>query len=123
MTGYISGFSNLLEEFTHYRAATGVWNSSCERNLRTFDLFCAKQYPGSSLFQEMVDGWCLRKETELNNSCRSRTFVVHDFVNYLRDRNLTDIIDPPLPKLKIRQYIPHAFTQEELMRFFMSATI
>ena len=118
MTGYISAFSNLLEEFTHYRAASGVWNSSYERNLQTFDRFCAEQYPGTPLSQEMVDAWCLRKETELNNSCRSRTFVVHDFVNYLRERNLTDIVDPPLPKLEVRQYIPHAFSQEELTRFF-----
>ncbi len=118
MTTYISGFSNLLADFTHYRIAVGAWNSSYEKNLQTFDRFCAMQYPGASLSQEMVDSWCLRKETELNNSCRSRTFVVHDFVNYLRNHDLTDIVDPPLPKLEIRQYIPHSFTQEELTRFF-----
>ena len=118
MRDYISVFSNLLAEFTHYRAATGVWNSSYETNLQTFDRFCAEQYPGMPLSQEMVDIWCLPKETELNNSCRSRTFVVHDFVNYLRERGWTDLVDPPLPKLEIRQYIPHAFTEEELTRFF-----
>lgn len=118
MTGYISVFSSLIEEFVHYRNVSGMWCKSYENNLQAFDRFCAERYPGMPLSQEMVDGWCMRKETELSNSCRSRTFVVHDFVRYLRDRNLSDIVDPPLPKPEVRQYIPHAFSQEELTRFF-----
>jgi integrase len=66
----------------------------------------------------MIDSWCAKRETETNNSCRSRIYVVVSFVRYLRKRGLAKVLEPELPKKERRAYIPHAFTDEELQRFF-----
>ena len=68
--------------------------------------------------QEMVDGWCAQRATETNNSCRTRIFVISNFVRYLRDREMTDVMGPNIPKREPRTYIPHSFTDFELGNFF-----
>jgi integrase len=46
--------------------------------------------------------------------------VISKFIEYLRSRSKTDVVRPPLPKRDKRKYIPHAFTQDELKRFFLN---
>jgi len=116
-------FSSLLapeiETFIRFREASGRWNSQDGQKIKFFDSYCAQQYPDSSeLTQEMVDNWCKKKETEKNNSCRSRTYPVLGFVRFMRERGKTNIKDPLLPALEKCTYIPHAFTKSELERFF-----
>lgn len=118
MTDFKSGFSDLLEKFVSHRNAAGSWCHSYATNLKCFDAFCAEGYPGQRLSQDMADIWCAKRDTETSGSCRSRTFVVHSFIRYLRERGLTDVKEPPLPKYQTIQYVPHAFTHEELSRFF-----
>lgn len=119
MKKYISFLSLQMEEFIHYRRVAGNWNSSYEENLKSFDAYVAKSFPGSHvLSQDMADGWCAKRETEANNSCRSRIYVVISFIKYLKKRNLTDIDIPEAPRKEKRTYIPHAFTDAELTAFF-----
>ena len=61
--------------------------------------------------------WCARRDAETNSSCYVRTLIVREFIKYLCDRGMTGIVVPKPPKLKKRQYIPHAFTEKELARF------
>jgi integrase len=76
-------------------------------------------FPGAvDLTQEMVDSWCRRRETELSNTCRTRIYSVFYFVNYLRERGLTEVNEPLIPPKSPRTYIPHAFTETELENFF-----
>lgn len=109
-----------IEAFIRYREASGHWNdSSYAINLLMFDRHCSRRFKGAfSLTQEMVDSWCRKRDTEENNSCRSRIYVVVGLVRYLRERTLTDVRVPEIPRKERRVYIPHAFTQDELGRFF-----
>ena len=66
----------------------------------------------------MVDEWCRKRETETNTSCFTRTGGIRSFIRYLRDRELTTVEPALPPKPEGRTYIPHAFTNEELRRFF-----
>ncbi len=120
MAEFRSFFAPLFKSFIYYRKASGRWNSSSyEPFLILFDRFCALNYPeDEELTQEMVDSWCKQREGEMNNSCRSRIYVVVSFVRYLCERGLTHIAPPELPRKEKRRYLPHAFTQEELGRFF-----
>ena len=120
MTEFRSVFAPLFQSFIHYRKASDRWNSSSyESSLILFDRFCASNYPeDKELTQEMVDTWCRQRESEMNNSCRSRIYVVVSFVRYLCERRLTLIIPPEVPRREKRTYIPHSFTMEELERFF-----
>jgi hypothetical protein len=66
----------------------------------------------------MVDGWCHKRDTETNNSCRSRIYVVVSFIRYLRKRGKTAVVEPDIPRKERCTYIPHSFTDAELEKFF-----
>lgn len=120
MNKFNSFLAPLIQEYISYQQASDHWNtSSYEANLLLFDRYCLKQYPeASTLSQEIADGWCRKRNTEENNSCRSRIYVVISLIRYLKKRGKTDIKEPALPRRERRTYLPHAFTETELQRFF-----
>lgn len=120
MRSFQSPIAPLIQSFIRYRKASDHWNeSSSEPNLLIFERYCLMNYPCfTELTQEMVDNWCRQRDTELNESCRVRIGPVVGFVRYLKERGLTDIREPVIPKKERRTYIPHAFTEQELTDFF-----
>lgn len=121
MTEFKSALSRTFEGFVRYRKACGRWNeASYELNLKLFDRHCLVHFPNeASLTQEMVNSWCAQRDTESNNGCVSRIYVIVSLVRYLRERKLTSVEEPAIPATEKRLYIPHAFSQEELALFFM----
>lgn len=119
MSSYQSGFAEWIDQFVAYRKASGTWNEKgYGYNIRYFDRYCAENYPGMSLCQEMIDSWFSRRTTETRESCDARTRGVRSLIRYLKERNLTNVGLPPRMKCGKSAYIPHAFEQEELRRFF-----
>ncbi len=119
MNVYHSGFSASVEFFVNSRKISGAWNETVfGMNIRLFDRYCAEHYPGEALRQEMVDIWCARRKTENVNSCYTRTLVIRLFIGYLRKCGQTDVLAPPALKQNKKRRIPHAFSYEELERFF-----
>ena len=117
--GYESGFAGQLEAFARYRRASGSWNGSSDECLRGFARHCARIDPSAaSLTQEMLDGWCAMRETESPESCFKRTLPARRFAEYARARGLTDAAPPEMRCAKGPAYVPHAFTDGELARFF-----
>lgn len=114
-----SFLTSLMEAFIVFQKASGRWNETYEHNLFLFDRYCTQSFPeAGTLTQEMVDGWCAQRATETNNSCRTRIYVISNFVRYLRDREMADVMGPNIPKMEPRTYVPHAFTEFELECFF-----
>lgn len=122
MNKFTSFLAPLMRAFICYRKASRCWNeASYEPNLVLFDRHCKKQYPKATfLSQEMVYEWCHKRNTETNNSCRSRIYVVASFIRYLRKRGKSDIAEPDIPKKERCTYIPHSFTDIELEKFFLA---
>ena len=120
MNKFTSFLAPNMQAYVFYRKASGHWNeASYESNLVLFDKYCKKQYPQAGcLSQEMVDGWCHKRDTETNNSCRSRIYVIASFIQYLRARGKTDVVEPDFPRKERCTYIPHSFTEVELIKFF-----
>lgn len=120
MKKFHSFLSDQMDAFTAFRRISGNWNeSSYELNLLLFDAFIAENYPQACILsQEMADAWCAKRDTEKNNSCRSRIYVVVSFIKYLKERGLADIHLPEIPHKEKRNYIPHDFTDAELKDFF-----
>jgi len=120
MSNLKSGIAPLIERFIEYRKASGCWNKPAYGlNIKLFDHFCANNYPAcTELKQEMVDTWCAKRISEKNVSCNTRTIVIRAFIEYLRNRNLTSVLPAAILKAEPRTYIPHAFTDDELKRFF-----
>ncbi len=121
MTVFISFLAPTIASFIQYRQASDHWNeTSYEINLKLFDRYCHECNPDThaKLTQEIADSWCRQREHEANNSCRSRIYVIVSFIKFLRDRRLTTVVPPSLPRKERRTYIPHAFSTEELAAFF-----
>ncbi len=120
MPKFTSFLAPLIQDYMTYQKASGRWNdASYEPNLLLFDRYCQTHYPdATSLSPAMIDAWCGQRETETNNSCRSRIYVVVSFIKFLRTRGKTRVMPPDPPRKESRTYIPHAFTETELTNFF-----
>ncbi len=120
MNKFTSFLAPLLQAYVFYQKASGHWNeASYESNLVLFDRYCKRQHPEAFLLsQEMVDNWCRKRNTESNNSCRSRIYVVISFIRYLRTRGKTEVVEPEIPRKERCTYIPHSCTDTELKNFF-----
>jgi site-specific recombinase XerD len=119
MNKHTSFLAPLMKAYASCQKASEHWNESSEQNLLQFDRYCKKQYPETSILsQEIVEEWCHKRDTETNNSCRSRIYVVASFIQYLRTRKKTDVMAPKIPRKEQRTYIPHSFTDTELGNFF-----
>ena len=120
MNKFTSFLAPLMQDYVFYQKASGHFNEACYApNLILFDRHCTKQYRQAALLsQEMVNIWCSKRDTETNNSCRSRIYVVASFIRYLRKRGKADVAEPMIPRKERRTYIPHAFTDVELKNFF-----
>lgn len=110
---------SIIESFIKYRKASQNWCSTYETHLMAFNAHCVINYPDEKeLNQKMINTWCKKRETESNNSCRTRIFVIVALVEYANFKGIINIEPPVLPKEEKRHYIPHAFTDEELKKFF-----
>ncbi len=120
MNKFTSFLAPEIKAYVFYQKASGHWNeASYEPNILLFDRYLGKKYPKANLlYQEMVNGWCIKRDTETNNSCRSRIYVVKSLIQYLRKREKTDVFEPMIPRKERRTYIPHSFTDAELVNFF-----
>jgi integrase len=108
-----------MEAFTTFQAASGRWSKTSEKLLKRFDRYCIREYPDDAvLSQQMIDGWSKQLDTETNNSTYNRVIAIFSFLRYLRNRGKTSAVEPAIPHYTQSTYIPHAFTYDELRRFF-----
>jgi integrase len=119
-----SFLSDILKDYAAYRKASGRERISYLWNVRHFDRFCAGEYPSAKeLSREMVDRWCRQRDTECNNSCRTRIYAVLSFLHYANAGGRTNTKIPALPRSTPKTYIPHAFSVEELQNFFRACDL
>lgn len=120
MTG-ASFLDSHIKSYAEYRSASGRKSRSYMKNIRFFEQFCLREYPSATaLTQEMVDRWCAQRSTETTNSCVTRIYGVVSFLRFLRARGVCHVELPAIPRSRRRAYVPHAFSGDELKRFFMA---
>jgi integrase len=119
MREYTSFLAPKIQAYASFQKATDRFGSTWETSLFLFDNHIKTNYPqATDLSQEMVDSWCGQRETEINNSCITRVNPIVGLIRYLRQRRITEVEEPILPRKERRTYIPHAFTEVELVNFF-----
>lgn len=120
MIEYSQERSHLILPFILHREAADRWNISDAKNLMYFDKYCGEVSPGSTaITQKMIDGWCSQRMTETAVSWYGRSSIIVQFVRYLVDCGYPDLHEPQVPTPKtVRNYVPHAFNDNELQRFF-----
>jgi len=124
MNKFTSFLAPLIQSYIYYQKASEHWNeASYEPNLVMFDRYCKKQYPEAALLShEMVDSWCHKRDTETNNSCRSRIYVVVSLIRYLRKLGKTDVVEPDIPRKERAHIFPIHLQVLNLKNFSMPVT-
>lgn len=107
MPGYSESRDILFTKFVDYRTACGLWNEGYGLNLLYFDRYCTEHFPDTDgLTQEMLNGWCVQRETENKTSLVGRTLPARKLAEYLNERGLAELSVPEMPPLPPKQYIP-----------------
>ena len=112
-----SKFASWLEEFITSRQAANAWCDSYYENLHCFDNYIVKKYADSEDIEEGMLNWCNTRESESGNSCRVRTTVVWNFIEYAKKRGWTTLAVQRNPSYEPCNYLPHFFTTKELHNF------
>lgn len=108
-----------IREYERSQAAAGALCDTYVQVLRSFDRSCAELFPDEGdITQGMVDAWCEVRPTEGPNSCLSRCSPVVSLVRFLNSRGEAELVVPELPRQVDTGYMPHHFTDEELVAFF-----
>ena len=119
MHEYKSLLAGTAPAFIDFMIASQHWNENYEKRFITFDNYLFNMHRDeSALTQDMIDAWCSVRPEESANANIARISVVIAFIRYLQRRGLTDVKEPDKPKPQKCSHIPHAFTTEELTRFF-----
>lgn len=115
----ISFLKQHIEDYDNWRRLSGRKNKSYMCGIIAFDHYCARTYPDATcLTQEMVDKWLEKRDTETTNSCVSRVYPAISFIRYLNSHQIANLSLTNIPKKTRQTYVPHAFSTEELVRFF-----
>ena len=119
MNKFISFLAPTIEEFILFRKLSKNWNTRYENGIAEFDKHCFySSSKATELSQEMVDTWCMKRDSEKNSSWGKRLYPVSHLINYMRGSGLTNVSPLEFPRWEARTYIPHAFTEEEIRKFF-----
>jgi site-specific recombinase XerD len=119
MKELLSFLKPIIEQFVRYRVTSENWCSTYEDCIRYFDRFCKEQYPErTELKQDMIDCWCMIRQTETPTSRNARICVIRAFIKYLQERSLSVVKPPGFIKEIPSSYIPHSFSHKELSDFF-----
>ncbi len=120
MMEFKSSLGPKIQAFVTFQVASGKMAGTYEYQMHSFDRLCAEQFPLEQTFvQEMVDFWCVKRNTERGNSFRNRIYPIHCFYEYLlKSERITQVQFPELPIRHKAKYIPHFFTEDELATFF-----
>lgn len=78
---------SIMDDFVNYRVASQSWSNCYDTHLKAFSTYCKTAYSDENeLTQHMIDSWCKQRDTELNNSCRTRIYAVINLVDYINAR-------------------------------------
>jgi integrase len=122
MNAFESRLSQHLESMIRFKKALGYAESSYRRQLLDFDKYCLKHSPDEAdLTQELVMGWCRKRDSETANSQNRRVAAIREFGRYLLSVGVPAYVMPPKMTAAQTRYVPHLFTDSELSSFFEGA--
>jgi integrase len=116
---YQGPFKNHILDFIELKQAIGYKYISEACNLKRFDTFTLQKYAdANSLSKEIIMDWCTKRSYEKQENLCGRASIIRQFAIYLDDNGISAYIIPKNYFKSGEQYVPHIYTNEELMNFF-----
>lgn len=117
--GFISPLKDEMSTFILLKRSIG---NKCESEvgvLKRFDRYLARNYPAiTGLSKEAVTGWCAKQPHEKPANQCSRASVIRQLAKYMDCAGHKAYILPNNYYSSGPQYVPHIYTQSELVCFF-----
>lgn len=114
-----SGLAPYMIGLIKQRQAIGYKYGTQIDMLIRFDEFCVKMFPDEiTITKEMMDIWTAKKSYEAPGTVRNRVTVVSHLAKYMSSLGVEAYVYPTNELPKEPKYIPHIFSEEELISFF-----
>lgn len=116
---FSSKFKNSLIAFLTEKRALGYSYKSGESILKQFDKFCLKYYPDADILTpELGLAWSVRRKGEKGSSFEGRMCIIRELARYMIRCGKDSFIIPKGMGCGGNRFVPHIFTDEELVCFF-----
>ena len=117
--GFTGPLKDEMSAFILLKRCVGNKYESEVAILKRFDRHLARNSPAiTALTKESVTGWCAKQPHEKPANQCSRASVIRQFAKYLDSTGHPAYILPDHYYPSGCQYVPHIYTQDELVRFF-----
>ncbi len=116
---YSSPFQTYIREVIRQKQSLGYKYDSSARSLYKFDQFCL-EYGCTEpvLSKELVQAWNQKRPHEAQATLRNRFVVVRQLALYMSRLGIQAYVLPKNTLPKEPRYIPHIFSNEELVAAF-----
>lgn len=119
---YLSNFKEYIIDLIKQKNASGFPYHDSQRSLKLFDMFCTQYYPHETqLTREIVMRWAERGTQEHLKTLSNRLSPIRQLAKYMNRIGFESYIIPAGLPGKIKRYVPHIFTKQELKSFFTVA--
>jgi integrase len=119
---YTSAFAPHIIGLIEQKRALGYKYSSEAALLRRFDAFCLELHPDETILNMTVMmGWAAKRPGEHPATLQSRLSPVRELCKYIVRLGLEAYMMPKGLMPRVPRYIPHIYTNEELIRIFEQA--
>ena len=117
--GYTSAFAPHIIGLIEQKRALGYKYVSDAAMLRRFDAFCLERHPNETILtHEVMMDWGLKRSGEKPATLQGRLTPVRELSKYIVRLGLEAYIMPKGLMPRVPRYIPHIFTNDELIRIF-----
>jgi len=118
---FTSHFAERLEGFLAEKRALG-YSYSDTTFFKMFDHLCITQFPGDTeLTTEICDKWAMRRGNESPKTINGRLPFIREFAKYLIRNGEKAHIYPTGTIKGSQRYVPHIYTNNELITLWKSA--
>jgi site-specific recombinase XerD len=105
--------------FLKEKRELGYSYKSGESILKQFDRFCIEYYPdANTVTPELGLAWSVRRKDEKGSSFEGRICTVRELARYMIRCGIDAFVIPKGMGCGGSRFVPHIFTDEELIRFF-----
>ena len=116
---FSSNFKKYIEDLVEQKHAVGFPYTNSQHSLKVFDKFCKEYYPPEiQLTREIALHWAERRPQEHLKTLSNRISPIRQLAKYINSIGGEAYIVPPGIPGKIKRYVPHIFTKQELQAFF-----
>jgi integrase/recombinase XerD len=112
-------FKPYIEGLIEQKKSMGHPYDTSARRLIAFGVFCMNNYPDETILtKEIAMHWAEKRQEEHVNGLMRRITPIRQLAKYMNRLGINAYVIPPgIPGKQIR-YVPHIFTDQELLTFF-----